>query len=284
EHGVDVSPEFASSTTRGPHFQNKQDGGAHQLGSPSIVTDKKCGSYSGHRHTRGLVSHADRGQAFRRLHPVTRTTHLSTRTLSIETQDTPNPRSLKFLPGKAVLGSGTQDFPTPSAAESSALARNLFDIEGVKSVFFGPDFITLTKADEDVEWTDIKRHAVETITKYFESGDPISTGAIHNESSHCEDDDDIVSLIKELLDTRIRPTVQEDGGDVIFKGFENGVVQLKLVGSCTGCPSSSVTLRNGIQNMMQFYIPEVDAVEQVEDEVDEVNAKVFQEIERKLQE
>uniref|UniRef100_A0A3B4A7V8 NFU1 iron-sulfur cluster scaffold homolog, mitochondrial n=1 Tax=Periophthalmus magnuspinnatus TaxID=409849 RepID=A0A3B4A7V8_9GOBI len=206
------------------------------------------------------------------------------RALSIETQDTPNPRSLKFLPGKAVLGNGTLDFPSPSSAECSTLARNLFDIEGVKSVFFGPDFITLTKTDEEMEWTHIKRHAVEAITKFFESGDPVTTGAIHNESSHCEDDDDVVSLIKELLDTRIRPTVQEDGGDVIFKGFEDGVVKLKLVGSCTGCPSSTVTLRSGIQNMMQFYIPEVDKVEQVEDEVDEVNAKVFQEVEHKLQE
>ncbi|KAK7901294.1 hypothetical protein WMY93_018063 [Mugilogobius chulae] len=225
-----------------------------------------------------------------RIHPsrrpqyVTRTTHVSKRTLSIETQDTPNPRSLKFLPGKAVLGSGTLDFPSPSSADCSTLARNLFDIEGVKSVFFGPDFITLTKTDEEVEWTDIKRQAMDTITKFFESGDPVTTGAVHNESSHCEDDDDIVSLIKELLDTRIRPTVQEDGGDVIFKGFEDGVVKLKLVGSCTGCPSSTVTLRSGIQNMMQFYIPEVDRVEQVEDEVDEINAKVFEEVERKLQE
>ncbi|XP_020785285.1 NFU1 iron-sulfur cluster scaffold homolog, mitochondrial [Boleophthalmus pectinirostris] len=225
-----------------------------------------------------------RGQAFRKLQAVTRSTLVSRRALSIETQDTPNPRSLKFLPGKAVLGSGTLDFPSPSSAECSTLARNLFDIEGVKSVFFGPDFITLTKSDEEVEWTHIKRDAMETITKFYESGDPVTTGAIHHESSHCEDDDDIVSLIKELLDTRIRPTVQEDGGDVIFKGFEDGVVKLKLVGSCTGCPSSTVTLRSGIQNMMQFYIPEVDKVEQVEDEVDEVNAKVFEEVERKLQE
>lgn len=150
-------------------------------------------------------------------------------------------------------------------------------------MFFGPDFITVTKTDEDVEWTDIKRHALEAIAKFFESGEPITIGAVHHESSHSEDDDDIVSIIKELLDTRIRPTVQEDGGDVIFKGFENGVVKLKLVGSCTGCPSSTVTLKNGIQNMMQFYIPEVDKVEQVEDEVDEISAKVFSEVERKLQ-
>ncbi|CAL8298716.1 unnamed protein product [Merluccius merluccius] len=217
------------------------------------------------------------------LRPATAPTHLSLRQLSVQTQDTPNPRSLKFLPGKPVLGSGTLDFPSPSSAECSSLARDLFEIEGVKSVFFGPDFITVTKLDDDVEWTDIKRHSLDAIVKFFESGTPITTGAVPHESSYSEDDDEVVSIIKELLDTRIRPTVQEDGGDVIFKGFDDGVVKLKLVGSCTGCPSSTVTLKNGIQNMMQFYIPEVDAVEQVEDEVDEVNAKVFSELERKLQ-
>ncbi|KAM7408705.1 hypothetical protein PAMA_002432 [Pampus argenteus] len=225
-------------------------------------------------------------QSFRRVQhlPGTGATHFSIRHLAIQTQDTPNPRSLKFLPGKPVLGSGTLDFPSPASAGCSSLARDLFEIEGVKSVFFGPDFITVTKTDEDVEWTDIKRHASDAIAKFFESGDPITIGAVHHESSLSEDDDDdIVSMIKELLDTRIRPTVQEDGGDVIFKGFEDGTVKLKLVGSCTGCPSSTVTLKNGIQNMMQFYIPEVDTVEQVEDEVDEINAKVFSELERKLQ-
>ncbi|KAM3605616.1 uncharacterized protein V6R79_002029 [Siganus canaliculatus] len=225
-------------------------------------------------------------QSFRRVQPLPHTgaTRFTLRQLSIQTQDTPNPQSLKFLPGKAVLGSGTLDFPSSTAAGCSPLARDLFEIEGVKSVFFGPDFITVTKTDEDVEWTDIKRHASEAIAKFFESGDPITTGAVYHESSHSEDDDDIVAMIKELLDTRIRPTVQEDGGDVIYKGFEDGTVKLKLVGSCTGCPSSTVTLKNGIQNMLQFYVPEVDNVEQVEDEVDEVNAKVFSELERKLQE
>ncbi|XP_037321141.2 NFU1 iron-sulfur cluster scaffold homolog, mitochondrial [Pungitius pungitius] len=225
-------------------------------------------------------------QVFGKVQPLSGkgTPHFSIRQLSIQTQDTPNPRSLKFLPGKPVLGSGTLDFPTPSSAGCSPLARDLFEIEGVKSVFYGPDFITVTKTDEDVEWTDIKRHALEAIANFFESGDPITTGAVHNESSHSEDDDDIVSMIKELLDTRIRPTVQEDGGDVIYKGFEGGTVKLKLVGSCTGCPSSTVTLKNGIQNMLQFYVPEVSNVEQVEDEVDEINATVFSELERKLQE
>ncbi|XP_052469456.1 NFU1 iron-sulfur cluster scaffold homolog, mitochondrial-like [Carassius gibelio] len=205
------------------------------------------------------------------------------RNLSVVTQDTPNPRSLKFLPGKPVLGMGTRDFPTSNSAESFPLARDLFQIEGIKSVFYGPDFITLTKTDDDVEWTDIKRHAIEVITKFFESGEAITTGATHAESSVTEDDDEVVLMIKELLDTRIRPTVQEDGGDVIFKGFEDGTVKLKLVGSCTGCPSSTVTLKNGIQNMLQFYIPEVDMVEQVEDEVDEINMKVFTELDKTLQ-
>ncbi|KAK2921862.1 NFU1 iron-sulfur cluster scaffold homolog, mitochondrial [Channa argus] len=225
-------------------------------------------------------------QRFRKVQhqPGTGATHFSLRQLSIHTQETPNPRSLKFLPGKPVLGSGTLDFPSPSSAQSSSLARVLFEIEGVKRVFFGPDFITITKTDEDVEWTDIKRLALEAIAKFFESGDPITTGAVHHESSLSEDDDDIVSIIKELLDTRIRPTVQEDGGDVIFKGFEDGTVKLKLVGSCTGCPSSTVTLKNGIQNMLQFYIPEVEKVEQVEDELDEISTKVFSELERKLEE
>uniref|UniRef100_A0A3P9K3Y8 NFU1 iron-sulfur cluster scaffold homolog, mitochondrial n=1 Tax=Oryzias latipes TaxID=8090 RepID=A0A3P9K3Y8_ORYLA len=216
------------------------------------------------------------------IHCYVLNTAIIKRHLSIQTQETPNPRSLKFLPGKPVLGSGTLDFPSPNSAGSSSLARNLFEIEGVKGVFFGPDFITITKTDEDVEWTHIKRHAMEVIAKFFESGDQVTTEAVHGENSLAEDDDDIVSMIKELLDTRIRPTVQEDGGDVIFKGFENGIVKLKLVGSCTGCPSSTVTLKNGIQNMMQFYIPEVDMVEQVEDEVDDINAKVFAEVESKL--
>ncbi|XP_046726189.1 NFU1 iron-sulfur cluster scaffold homolog, mitochondrial isoform X2 [Silurus meridionalis] len=206
----------------------------------------------------------------------------SVRWLSVYTEDTPNPRSLKFLPGKPVLGTGTLDFPTSSSAECSLLARNLFQVEGVKSVFFGPDFITITKKDDDVEWADVKRHAIEIITQFFESGEPVTTGVTHAESNVSEEDDEIVSMIKELLDTRIRPTVQEDGGDVIFKGFEDGTVKLKLVGSCTGCPSSTVTLKSGIQNMLQFYIPEVDDVEEVVDELDEINIKVFSELERKL--
>ncbi|CAL8361101.1 unnamed protein product [Boreogadus saida] len=242
---------------------------------PQLSRFSAISTYSHHTQCTGQ-------RKFNLLH-VTAVKHFSLRQLSVQTQDTPNPRSLKFLPGKPVLGSGTLDFPSPSSAECSSLARDLFEIEGVKSVFFGPDFITVTKMDDDVEWTDIKRYSLDAIVKFFESGTPITTGAVNNESSYSEDDDEVVAIIKELLDNRIRPTVQEDGGDIIYKGFEDGIVKVKLVGSCTGCPSSTVTLKNGIQNMMQFYIPEVVAVEQVEDEVDEVNAKVFSELERKLQ-
>ncbi|RXM36604.1 NFU1 iron-sulfur cluster scaffold-like, mitochondrial [Acipenser ruthenus] len=203
----------------------------------------------------------------------------------IQTQDTPNPSSVKFLPGRLVLGKGTLDFPNSSTAECSALARALFQVEGVKSVFYGPDFITVTKTDEEVAWNDIKPKIFAVITEFFASGNPITTGEPQTESHHSggdEEDDEIVAMIKELLDTRIRPTVQEDGGDVIFKGFEDGVVKLKLVGSCTGCPSSTVTLKNGIQNMLQFYIPEVDEVEQVQDEVDEINLQAYLDLEKKL--
>ncbi len=186
----------------------------------------------------------------------------------IQTQDTPNPQSLKFLPGREVLeGGGTMDFPTVSSASCSPLAKLLFRIEGVRSVFFGPDFVTLTKVDDDtVEWKVMKPEVYATIMDFFASGLPVvneDAEPASSETTIYEDDDDTVAMIKELLDTRIRPTVQEDGGDVIYMGFTDGVVKLKMQGACTSCPSSVVTLKNGVQNMLQFYIPEVVAVEQV---------------------
>lgn len=206
----------------------------------------------------------------------------SARYLLMQIQETPNPNSLKFLPGKPVLESGTIDFPNPAAAGDSALARQLFEINGVKRVFFGPDFITVTKED-NFDWDDIKPQLLSSINDFIESGTVISEEVVpESDSSHSEDDE-TVAVIKELLDTRIRPTLQEDGGDVVYKGFENGIVKLRLVGSCTGCPSSIVTLKNGIQNMLQFYIPEVEGVEQVQDEVDEISLKAFSELEKKLE-
>ncbi|XP_075714646.1 NFU1 iron-sulfur cluster scaffold homolog, mitochondrial isoform X2 [Rhinoderma darwinii] len=186
------------------------------------------------------------------------------RCMFIQTQDTPNPNSIKFIPGRAVLEARTMDFPNPAAAFCSPLARHLFRVEGVKSIFLGPDFITVTKESEDVEWNLIKPDIYATIMDFFSSGLPIITDdAPRSETGASEEDDEVVAMIKELLDTRIRPTVQEDGGDVLYKGFQDGIVQLKLQGSCTSCPSSIITLKSGIQNMLQFYIPEVEGVEQV---------------------
>jgi len=197
---------------------------------------------------------------------------LHRRSLFIQTQETPNPSSLKFLPGRAVLeGGGTFDVPTIAAAKGSPLAKLLFRIDGVKSVFFGGDFITVTKYDDEgVEWKVMKPEIFATVMDFFNSGLPVvHEGAeISGDTEIYDDDDDTVQMIKELLDTRIRPTVQEDGGDIVYMGFEDGVVKLKMQGSCTSCPSSIVTLKNGVQNMLQFYIPEVVSVEQIFDEAD----------------
>lgn len=202
----------------------------------------------------------------------------------IQTQDTPNPNSLKFLPGVMVLEPGqTMDFPNGPAAYCSPLAKLLFRIEGVKSVFFGPDFITVTKVDEDLDWKLMKPEIFATIMDFFASGLPILTDAKPSSDTQInEDDDETVQMIKELLDTRIRPTVQEDGGDIVFMSFEDGIVKLKMQGSCTSCPSSVVTLKNGVQNMLQFYIPEVVGVEQVEDEMQIVTKLEFEKLDKKL--
>jgi Fe-S cluster biogenesis protein NfuA len=209
-----------------------------------------------------------------------------TRSMFIQTQETPNPSSLKFLPGTSVLEQGsTLDFPTASSAFCSPLAKLLFRIDGVKSVFFGSDFITITKLDdESTEWKTLKPEIYATIMDFFASGLPIvNEDAMPSSDTEIFDDDsDTVAMIKELLDTRIRPTVQEDGGDIIYQGFEDGIVKLKMQGSCTSCPSSVVTLKNGVQNMLQFYIPEVVAVEQVFDKSDEVVDEEFLKFEKKL--
>lgn len=184
-------------------------------------------------------------------------------------QETPNPNSVKFLPGTTVLPQGTMDFPTASVASSSPLAKQLFQIKGVKGVFFGGDFITVTKNDDNLEWSVLKPDIFAAVMDFFASGQPLVLEGIDQDAGATqgsEGEDETVAMIKELLDTRIRPTVQEDGGDVIFMGFDNGVVKLKLQGSCTSCPSSIVTLKNGVQNMLQFYVPEVLSVEQVDED------------------
>merc|ERR1712156_1379510 len=204
------------------------------------------------------------------------------RSMFIQTQDTPNPQSLKFLPGIKVLDPGTTlDFPTVSSAYCSPLAKLLFRVDGVKGVFFGSDFITITKIDDDsVEWKVIKPEVFAIIMDFFHSGLPIvNEDAVTSSDTEIYDDDsDTVAMIKELLDSRIRPTVQEDGGDIIYMGFDDGVVKLRMQGACNSCPSSVVTLKNGVQNMLQFYIPEVLAVEQVFDKADDKSDEVFKKL------
>lgn len=176
----------------------------------------------------------------------------------IQTESTPNPATLKFLPGQTVLDLGTADFPSAEAAAKSPLARRIFAAGGVTGVFFGTDFITVTKAD-DVDWPHIKPQVLGAIMEHYQSGQPAiegeGTGGGHAE--HTGEDGDIVKQIKELLDTRVRPAVAQDGGDITFHGFDRGVVYLHMQGACAGCPSSTLTLKMGIENLLRHYIPEV---------------------------
>lgn len=181
----------------------------------------------------------------------------------IQTEETPNPATLKFLPGREVLAAGTADFPSPETGSASPLARRLFAVPDVAAVFFGSDFITVTKTP-DAQWQVMKPALLGAIMEHFTSGDPVmseSTGPAHAEAR--EGDDEVVSQIIELLDTRVRPAVAMDGGDIVFHGFEDGVVYLHMQGACAGCPSSSATLKMGIENMLRHYIPEVREVQPV---------------------
>lgn len=182
----------------------------------------------------------------------------------IQTEQTPNPATLKFLPGRDVMADGTANFPTPDSAGRSPLAQRLFQVEGVAGVFFGSDFVTVTKA-EDKEWSLMKPAILGVIMEHFVAGKPIllEGAAAPAEADVAVEDEEIVSQIKDLLDTRVRPAVAQDGGDIIFRGFEEGVVYLHMQGSCAGCPSSTATLKMGIENMLKHYVPEVVAVEAV---------------------
>lgn len=183
----------------------------------------------------------------------------------IQTESTPNPATLKFLPGQAVLDMGTADFPTADAAGSSPLAQRLFAVDGVTGVFFGLDFVTVTKADA-VEWDHIKPSLLGAIMEHYQSGQPVMGEDHKPVSGHAEhdgEDGEVVGQIKELLDSRVRPAVAQDGGDITFHGFERGVVYLHMQGACAGCPSSTLTLKMGIENLLRHYIPEVTEVRPV---------------------
>ena len=175
----------------------------------------------------------------------------------IQTESTPNPATLKFLPGQSVLELGTADFPSAEGAAKSPLAKRIFAVSGVTGVFLGTDFVTVTKA-EAVEWQHVKPAILGAIMEHFQSGAPAIEGegqAAH--AAHDGPDGDIVKQIKELLDTRVRPAVAQDGGDITFHGFDRGVVYLHMKGACAGCPSSTLTLKMGIENLLRHYIPDV---------------------------
>ncbi|MEH7829086.1 NifU family protein [Gemmobacter denitrificans] len=178
----------------------------------------------------------------------------------IQTESTPNPATLKFLPGRDVLEIGTADFPTAEAGSKSPLAARIFAVDGVQAVFFGSDFVTVTKTDE-ADWNHIKPAILGAIMEHYQSGAPVMEGEARPAGGHADnfagEDADVVRQIKELLDTRVRPAVAQDGGDITFHGFDRGVVYLHMQGACAGCPSSTLTLKMGIENLLRHYIPEV---------------------------
>ena len=181
----------------------------------------------------------------------------------IETEGTPNPATLKFLPGRDVMGAGTADFASAAATESSPLAAAIFNLPGVGRVFLGGDFISVTKTDA-TSWQALKPQVLGAIMEHFVAGRPVIEGGDEAaDEDFSPDDEEIVAQIKELLDTRVRPAVAGDGGDIIFRGYRDGIVRLHMQGACSGCPSSSATLRHGIENMLRHYVPEVQRVEQV---------------------
>jgi Fe-S cluster biogenesis protein NfuA len=188
------------------------------------------------------------------------------RAMFIQTEPTPNPATLKFLPGRTVLATGTLDLRDKTAAAQSPLAERLFDIDGVAGVFYGSDFISVTKADG--EWQQLKPAILGAIMEHFMSGAPLVNsdhGAEDDSESEFFEtkDTETVATIKELIETRVRPAVANDGGDITFRGFKDGIVFLHMKGACSGCPSSTATLRHGIQNLLRHYLPDVVEVRPV---------------------
>ena len=188
----------------------------------------------------------------------------------IQTEQTPNPQTLKFLPGRDVTGEGTREFRTAEEAASSPLAGALFGIDGVARVFFGPDFVTVTRLADGLEWAQLKAPILSAIMEHYTSGAALvgeEAGAsenVHGEGVYDADTEQVVTEIKDILDSRVRPAVAQDGGDILFNRFdpETGVVYLHMRGSCSGCPSSAATLKTGVENLLKHYVPEVTRVEQ----------------------
>ncbi|KAK1263740.1 hypothetical protein QJS04_geneDACA008638 [Acorus gramineus] len=244
-------------------------------------------SSSSHRFisSSAITSPIQRGPLFSSINPSKQQNTLSSsvlnpwtvfggqkRSMFIQTQTTPNPSSLMFYPGKAVMDVGSADFPNARSAMNSPLAKSLYGIDGVTRVFFGSDFVTVTKSEE-TSWDILKPEIFAAIMDFYSSGKPLfldSQASASMDTAIHEDDSEIVAMIKELLETRIRPAVQDDGGDIEYRGFdpETGIVKLRMQGACSGCPSSAVTLKSGIENMLMHYVPEVKSVEQEMDNED----------------
>ncbi|MEO6779475.1 MAG: NifU family protein [Bradyrhizobium sp.] len=187
----------------------------------------------------------------------------------IQTEATPNPATLKFLPGRTVLDSGTMEFSNREAAVRSPLAKKLFDVPGVTGVFYGSDFVTVTKDDSD--WQHLKPAILGAIMEHYMSGAPLlADGSVASDEAADQDDEffndedaETVATIKDLIETRVRPAVASDGGDITFRGFKDGIVYLNMKGSCSGCPSSTATLQHGIQNLLKHFVPDVVEVRPV---------------------
>lgn len=179
----------------------------------------------------------------------------------IQTEDTPNPLAMKFLPGRTVMDTGTANFPDSDSADISPLARRLFDVAGVTGVFLGRDFISVTRSPEN-DWQMMKPVLLGVIMEHFVTGAPVMSVRMDEPESD-EADSEVVAQIKELLDTRVRPAVAQDGGDIVFHSYRNGVVSLAMQGACHGCPSSTMTLKMGIENLLKHYIPDVVEVRPV---------------------
>ena len=187
----------------------------------------------------------------------------------IETETTPNPATLKFLPGRVVMDAGTRDFATPEEAEASPLAQALFDLGDVTGVFFGRDFVSVTAAP-GVEWRELKPDVLALLLDHFTANMPLFRPAqagfsVPTDEALADDpaDADIVAQIRELIDTRVRPAVANDGGDIVYRGFDKGKVYLRMQGACSGCPSSTATLKQGIEQLLKYYVPEVSEVRAV---------------------
>lgn len=185
--------------------------------------------------------------------------------MTIRTERTPNPNSLKYNVGKILIPGGSANFPSAESSERSPLASRLFKASGVVAIFIGSDFITVTK-NEETSWGDVNEGLAPALEEFFESGDAVLTGAAVAEEQEIgadTADPELVSKIKKLIDEKVRPAVAQDGGDIVYRGFENGVVFLEMKGACSGCPSAGVTLKSGVENMLVHYIPEVTEVKSI---------------------